>query len=178
MSLNLNKVINRFSALSIIIDKRNHFQDLTKISSTIFRRLFSIVQMNNSQNNVNALTILRYRFKSSSRIKRSFKKSLQTSYQSNLITQNIQEAIKWWHNSFYQYCSTMFEITRTTSWFHCWSTRKSENMTYWRYRNRDATFAFLRRTIRSFSTFIWRTIKKIMCAFAFTSTSSWMLIID
>ncbi len=48
MSLNLNEVINRFSALSIIIDKRNHFQDLTKISSTISQRLFSVVQMNNS----------------------------------------------------------------------------------------------------------------------------------
>ncbi len=88
MSLNFNEIINRFFALSIIIDKRNHFQDSTKISLTIFRRSFSVVQVNNSQSSVNALTILRYRFKSSSRIKRSLKKSSQTSYQSNLITQN------------------------------------------------------------------------------------------
>jgi hypothetical protein len=86
ISLNLNEVINRFSALSTIIDKRNHFQNSTKISLTIFRRSFNVVQMNNSQNSVNALTILRYRFKSSSRIKKSLKKSSQTSYQSNLIT--------------------------------------------------------------------------------------------
>ncbi len=101
MSLNLNEFINRFSTLSIIIDKRNHSQDSIDVSSTIFRRLFSVVQVNNSQSSVNALTILRYKFKSSSRIKKSLKKSSQTSYQSNLITQNIQEAIKWWHNSLY-----------------------------------------------------------------------------
>jgi hypothetical protein len=94
MSLNFNEVINRFSVLSIIIDKRNHFQDSTKISSTIFRRSFSVVQMNNSQSNVNFLTILRYKFQSSSRTKKFLKKSSQTLYQSNLITQNIQEAIE------------------------------------------------------------------------------------
>ncbi len=89
MSLNLNEVINKFSVLSIIIDKRNHFQNSTKISLTIFRRSFSVVQINNSQNNVNTLTILRYRFKLSSRIKKFLKKSSQTSYQSNLIIQSI-----------------------------------------------------------------------------------------
>jgi hypothetical protein len=89
MNLNLNEVINRFFALLIIIDKRNHSQKSTKVSSTIFRRLFNVVQMNNSQNNVNALTILRYKFKSSLRIKRLFKKSSQTSYQSNFIIQSI-----------------------------------------------------------------------------------------
>ncbi len=94
MNLNFNEIINKFSALSIIINKRNHSQNSTKISSTIFRQLFSVVQMNNSQSNVNVLTILRYKFKSSSRIKRFFKKSSQTSYQSNLITQNIQKMIE------------------------------------------------------------------------------------
>jgi hypothetical protein len=178
MSLDLNEVINKFSALSIIIDKRNHFQDSAKILSTIFRRSISIVQVDNSQNNVNILMILRYRFKSSSRLERFLKKSSQTSYQSNFITQNIQKAIEWWHNSFYQYCSTMFEIARTTSWFHCWSTRKSKNMTYLRYKNRDATLAFSRRTTRLSLTFTWRTIKKATCVFVFTSTSSWMLIAD
>jgi hypothetical protein len=94
MNLNLNEVINRFFALSIIINKRNHSQNSTKISSTIFQRSFSVVQMNNSQNSVNALTILRYKFKSSSRIEKFLKKSSQTSYQSNFIIQNIQEAIE------------------------------------------------------------------------------------
>ncbi len=95
MNLNFNEIINRFFILLIIIDKRNHSQDSTKISSTISRQSFNVVQMNNSQNSVNVLTILNYRFKSSSRIKKFFKKSSQTSYQSNLITQNIQEAIEW-----------------------------------------------------------------------------------
>jgi hypothetical protein len=43
MSLNLNKVINRFFVLSIIINKRNHFQDSTNVLLTIFRRSFSVV---------------------------------------------------------------------------------------------------------------------------------------
>ncbi len=32
MNLNFNEIINKFFALSIIIDKRNHFQDSTEIS--------------------------------------------------------------------------------------------------------------------------------------------------
>ncbi len=80
MSLNLNEIIKKFFVLSIIIDKRSHSQRSANASSAIFRRSLSVVQMNNSQNNVNALMILRYRFKSSSRLRRSLKKSLQTSY--------------------------------------------------------------------------------------------------
>jgi hypothetical protein len=94
MNLNLNEIINRFFALSIIIDKRSHFQKSTNASSAISRRSFSVMQMNSSQDNVNTLTILRYRFKSSSRLKKSLKKSLQTSYQSNSNTQNIQNEIE------------------------------------------------------------------------------------
>jgi hypothetical protein len=119
MNLNLNEFINRFSALSIIIDKRSHFQNSTDVSSTIFRRLISVVQIDNFQDNVNVLTMLRYRFKSFSRLKRSLKKSSQTSYQSNSNTQSTQNENEWWHSSRYSYCSTMFEIIKTTSWFHC-----------------------------------------------------------
>ncbi len=90
MSLNFNEFINRFSTLSIIIDKRNHFQSSIDVSSTISRRSISVVQIDNSQDNVNVLTMLRYRFKFFSRLRRLFKKSSQTSYQSNSNTQNIQ----------------------------------------------------------------------------------------
>jgi hypothetical protein len=48
MSLNLNDIINKFSIMLIIIDKRNHFQNLIKISSTISRRLINEMQLNNS----------------------------------------------------------------------------------------------------------------------------------
>jgi hypothetical protein len=47
MSLNLNIFINKFSALSIIIDKRNHFQSSIDVSATIFRRSISVMQINN-----------------------------------------------------------------------------------------------------------------------------------
>ncbi len=90
MSLNLNEIINKFLILSIITNKRSHSQEFVDVSSTISQRSISVMQINNSQSNVNFLTILRYRFKSSSRLKRFFKKSFQTSYQSNLNTQNTQ----------------------------------------------------------------------------------------
>ncbi len=88
MSLNLNEIINKFLILSITTDKRSHSQDFVDASSTISQRSISVMQIDNSQNNVNVLTILRYRFKSSSRLKRFFKKSFQTSYQSNFNIQN------------------------------------------------------------------------------------------
>ncbi len=118
MSLNLNEIINKFSIL-LIIDKRIHSQNLIEISSTISRRLISVMYVNNFQDNVNILTVLRYKFKSISRLKRSFKKSSQTSYQSISNIQNIQNENEWWYNSCHLYCNIMFEIAKITSWFHC-----------------------------------------------------------
>jgi hypothetical protein len=75
MSLNLNEIINRFLILLITTDKRNHSQDSVDASSTISQRLISVMQINSSQSSVNVLTVLRYRFKSSSRLRRFLKKS-------------------------------------------------------------------------------------------------------
>ncbi len=80
MSLNLNEFINKFLTLSIIIDKRNHFQNSINVSSAISRRSISVMQIDNSQNNVNVLTMFRYKFKLFSRLRRFLKKSSQTSY--------------------------------------------------------------------------------------------------
>jgi hypothetical protein len=90
MSLDLNENINRFFALLSTHDKRSHSQRSSVESSTTSRRSISVVQINSSQNHINALTILRYRFKSSFKLKRSFKKLTQSSNQDNSIIQNTQ----------------------------------------------------------------------------------------
>ncbi len=90
ISLNLNEIINKFLILSITTNKKSHSQNFVDASSTISQRSINVMQINNSQNNVNVLTILRYKFKSSSRLRRSLKKSSQTFYQSNLNIQSIQ----------------------------------------------------------------------------------------
>jgi hypothetical protein len=59
MSLDLNENINRFFTLLSIHDKRSHLQRSSVESSTTFRRFVSVVQINSSQNDINALTILR-----------------------------------------------------------------------------------------------------------------------
>jgi hypothetical protein len=90
MSLDLNENINRFFALLSTHDKRSHSQKSSVESSAMFRRSISVVQIESSQNDINALTILRYRFKSSFRLKRSLKKSSQQSNQDNSIIQSTQ----------------------------------------------------------------------------------------
>ncbi len=88
MSLDLNENINRFFALFLIHDKRNHSQKSSIESSTTFRRSINVVQINSSQNDINALAILRYKFKSSFRLKKFLKKFSQSSNQDNSIIQN------------------------------------------------------------------------------------------
>jgi hypothetical protein len=90
MSLDLNENINKFFVLFSTHDKRSHSQKSSIESSTTFRRSISVVQINSSQNDINALTILRYRFKSLFKLKRSFKKFSQSSNQDNSIIQNTQ----------------------------------------------------------------------------------------
>jgi hypothetical protein len=94
MSLNLNEITNRFLILSSITDKRScnqNFVDRSKSS----RRFVSVIQVNSSQKEMNALALLRYRFKSSSRLKRSFNKSTSSSYQNNSNTQSTRNSEKW-----------------------------------------------------------------------------------
>jgi hypothetical protein len=154
MSLDLNENINRFFVFFSIHDKRNHSQKSLIESSTTFRRSISVVQINNSQNDINVLTILRYKFKSFFKLKKFFKKFSHSSNQDNSIIQSIQNEDEWWHNHHYLYCNTTFEITKTTSWFLHLRTRKYEITTFWRFKNFDATHAFSRRTIRLLSIFI------------------------
>jgi hypothetical protein len=90
MSLDLNENINRFFALFSIHDKRSHSQKSSVESSTTSRRLISVIQIKSSQNDINALAILRYKFKSFFKSKRSFKKFSQQSNQDNSIIQNTQ----------------------------------------------------------------------------------------
>ncbi len=154
MSLDLNENINRFFVLFSTHDKRSHSQKSSVESSTTFRRLINVVQINSSQNDINVLAILRYKFKSFFRLKRFLKKFSQSSNQNNSIIQNTQNENEWWHNHFYSYCSITFEITKTTSWFSCSRIRRYEITTFWRFKNLDATHAFSRRITRLSSIFI------------------------
>jgi hypothetical protein len=90
MSLDLNENTNRFFALLSTHDKRSHSQKSSVESSTTSRRSISVVQIESSQNDINALAILRYRFKSSLRLKRLLKKLSQQSNQDNSIIQSTQ----------------------------------------------------------------------------------------
>jgi hypothetical protein len=90
MSLDLNENINKFFALLSIHDKRSHSQKSSVESSATSRRSISVVQIESSQNDINALAILRYRFKSFLKLKRSFKKFSQQSNQDNSIIQSTQ----------------------------------------------------------------------------------------
>jgi hypothetical protein len=90
MSLDLNENINRFFVLSSTHDKRSHSQKLSIESSATFRRSINVIQIKSSQNDINALAILRYKFKSLFRLKRLFKKFSQQSNQDNSIIQSTQ----------------------------------------------------------------------------------------
>jgi hypothetical protein len=90
MSLDLNENINRFFVLFSIHDKRSHSQRSSVESSTTFRSLISVVQIDSSQNDINVLAILRYKFKSFFRLRRSLKKLTQSSNQDNSIIQSTQ----------------------------------------------------------------------------------------
>jgi hypothetical protein len=95
MSLNLNEITNRFFTLSLITDKRSCSQSFVDRSSKSSRRFVSVIQVNSSQKEMNAFVLLRYRFKSSSRLKRSLNKSTSSSYQSNSNTQSTRNSEKW-----------------------------------------------------------------------------------
>jgi hypothetical protein len=90
MSLDLNENINRFFVFLATHDKRNHSQKSSVESSTTSRRSISVVQINSSQNDINAFTILRYKFKSLLKLKRFLKKLSQSSNQDNSIIQSTQ----------------------------------------------------------------------------------------
>jgi hypothetical protein len=90
MSLDLNENINKFLVFSSTHDKRSHSQKSSVESSTTFRRSINVIQIKSSQNDINALAILRYRFKSFLKLKRFFKKFSQQSNQDNSIIQNTQ----------------------------------------------------------------------------------------
>ncbi len=81
--------INRFFILFSTHDKCNHSQKLFVESFTTFRRFVNVVQINNSQNDINALTILHYKFKSFLKWRKFLKKLSQSMHQNNSITQNI-----------------------------------------------------------------------------------------
>jgi hypothetical protein len=95
MSLNLNEITNRFFTLSSIIDKRSCNQNFVDRSSRFNKRFVNVIQINSSQRKMNAFALFRYKFKSSSRLKRSFNKSTSSSYQSNSNTQNTRNSKKW-----------------------------------------------------------------------------------
>jgi hypothetical protein len=90
MSLDLNENINRFFVLFSIHDKRSHSQKSSIESSTTSRRSINVVQINSSQNDINTLAILRYKFKSFLRLKKLLKKHSQSSNQDNSIIQSTQ----------------------------------------------------------------------------------------
>jgi hypothetical protein len=95
MSLNLNEITNRFLILSSIIDKKSCSQNFVDKSSRFSRRFVSVIQINSSQKKMNVFVLFRYKFKSSSRLKRSFNKSTSSNYQSNSNTQNTRNSKKW-----------------------------------------------------------------------------------
>jgi hypothetical protein len=74
MNLDLNENINRIFAFFSFHDKRSHSQKSSVESSTTFRRSISVVQINSSQNDINVLAILRYKFKSFLKLKKILKK--------------------------------------------------------------------------------------------------------
>jgi hypothetical protein len=90
MNLDLNENINKFLVFFSTHDKCNHSQKSSIELSITFRRLINVVQINSSQNDINALTILRYKFKSLFKLKKSFKKFSQSSNQDNSIIENAQ----------------------------------------------------------------------------------------
>jgi hypothetical protein len=90
MSLDLNENINRFFALLSTHDKRSHSQKFSIESSATSRRSISVIQIKSSQNDINVLAILRYRFKSFLKLKKSLKKFSQQSNQDNSIIQSTQ----------------------------------------------------------------------------------------
>jgi hypothetical protein len=95
MSLIFNEITNRFFILWSIIDKKNCNQNFVNRSSKSSKRFVSVIQVNSSQKRMNAFALLRYKFKSSSRLKRSLNKSTSSSYQSNSNTQNMRNSEKW-----------------------------------------------------------------------------------
>jgi hypothetical protein len=95
ISLNLNEITNRFLTLSSIIDKRSCNQNLVDRSSKSSRRFVNVIQINSSQKRMNVLVLFRYKFKSSSRLRRLLNKSTSSSYQSNSNTQNTRNSKKW-----------------------------------------------------------------------------------
>jgi hypothetical protein len=95
MSLNLNEITNRFFILSSIIDKKSCNQNFVDKSSKFSRRFVNVIQINSSQKKMNVLVLFRYKFKSSSRLKRSFNKSTSSSYQNNSNTQSTRNSKKW-----------------------------------------------------------------------------------
>jgi hypothetical protein len=117
MSLNLNEITNRFLILSSITDKKNCNQNSVDKSSKFSRRFVNVIQVNSSQKKINAFFLFRYKFKSSSRLKKSFNKSTSSNYQNNSNTQNIRNSKEWLKKSFSQYYNTMWKTARTKSWF-------------------------------------------------------------
>jgi hypothetical protein len=95
MSLNFNEITNRFFTLSSIIDKKSCNQKFVDKSSKFNKRFVSVIQINSSQREINAFALFRYKFRSSSRLKKLFNKSTSSSYQSNSNTQSIQNSEKW-----------------------------------------------------------------------------------
>ncbi len=80
MNLNLNEITNRFFTLSSIIDKKSCNQNLVDKSSKFNRRFVNVIEINSSQKEINVFILFRYKFKSLSRLKRSFNKSTSNSY--------------------------------------------------------------------------------------------------
>jgi hypothetical protein len=80
MSLNFNEIKNCFFILSSIIDERNYNQNLVNKSSKFNKRFVSVIQIHSSQKKNNAFVLFRYKFKSSSRLRKSFNKSTLSNY--------------------------------------------------------------------------------------------------
>jgi hypothetical protein len=95
MNLNLNEIINRFFTLSLIINKKKLQLNSVDKSSKFNKRFINLMQINSSQKNINVFVLFRYKFKSSSRLKRSFNKSTSSNYQSNSNTQSTRNSKKW-----------------------------------------------------------------------------------
>jgi hypothetical protein len=101
INLNLNEITNRFFILSSIIDKKSCNQNFVDKSSKFSRRFVNVIQVNSSQREINVFVLFQYKFKSSSRLKRSLNKSTSSSYQSNSNTQSTRNSKKWQKKSLF-----------------------------------------------------------------------------
>jgi hypothetical protein len=152
-----------------IIDKRSFskkFDDQMKFSIQR-RRNANAKQMRSFQTqNINVFEILKNRTSFRSR-KDKFSLNLNVTF-----IKNTQKNELWMNYVHFRFYNTTSKMKKQKSWFRCWRIQKLKIMICWRFKNRDATHVYRRRTIRSTSIFIWHIKQMKTCEHAFTSTKN------